>query len=91
MILLTFVATSLLLGSTIQSTIIWPSPNPAYDDMEDIYTVTGGLGDSGFTFEITPCSIAPFELVNSGRQTAGEWIRTYVFFQSINRLKPRSI
>lgn len=54
---------------------VWPSENPAYDDIEEIYTITEGVGSSGFAVDITPCSNAPSSDLTSGRQSAAEWIR----------------
>lgn len=67
-----------LLFQHATSTNVYPAANPAYDDIEDLYTLTDGLGSMGMLTEIKPCDTAPFSLVDSGRQTVAEWIRTYV-------------
>lgn len=73
---LLFFLFSHLLVSTLAT--VWPSSNPAYDDMEDVYTITGGNGDSGFTATLSSCDVATFELAFTGRQEGAEWIRTRV-------------
>lgn len=78
MYLLQFLSTALLLVSSCHSANVFPSSNPRYDDMEVLYTLAQGAGSPGFVTEIVPCGTAPFGLVDSGRQTVGEWIRTWV-------------
>lgn len=53
----------------------WPS-DPVFEALEEMYTLSDGLGSSGFIGGVEPCSFSPANNRTSGRQAAAEWVRT---------------
>ena len=55
-------------------------PDYIYDALEELLVPSSGLGSGGFYTGVSPCSFAPANQAQTGRQAAAEWVRTYVSF-----------